>query len=97
MFFFNFATLLNTGALCVVTAYLEVEIDGEKAKEMYPFRKELVGKRFLFVRSSEKGSRPSSRSTRASNPIDYQWKSGVIRACNEKDSHAKELQVSGEK
>ena len=91
----SFATIINSGGLCITSGAREVKIDGGKSKEMYPFRKELVGKRFLFVRSSDKGSRPSSRSTRASNSLDLQWKSGVIRACNEKDCNAKELQVSG--
>lgn len=53
---------------------------------------ELVGKRFLCVR--EKNSlRPNSRSSRVSNPLDYQWKVGVIRACSEKDIHHPELKV----
>lgn len=54
---------------------------------------ELVGKRFLCVR--EKNSlRPNSRSSRVSNPLDYQWKVGVIRACSDKDVHHLELKVS---
>lgn len=60
---------------------------------MYAFRQaELVGKRFLCVR--EKNSlRPNSRSSRVSNPLGYQWKVGVIRACSEKDFHHPELKV----
>ena len=60
---------------------------------MYAFRQaELVGKRFLCVR--EKNSlRPNSRSSRVSNPLGYQWKVGVIRACSEKDFHHRELKV----
>lgn len=92
----SFATIINTGGLCIISGAREVKIDGGKSKEMYPFRKELVGKRFLFVRSNDKGPRPNSRSTRASNSLDFQWKSGIIRACSEKDCNAKELQVSGE-
>ena len=59
---------------------------------MYAFRQALVGKRFLCVR--EKNSlRPNSRSSRVSNPLDYQWKAGVIRACSDKDFHHPELKV----
>ena len=53
---------------------------------------ELVGKRFLCVR--EKNSlRPNSRSSRVSNPLDYQWKVGVIRTCTDKDINHPELKV----
>ena len=60
---------------------------------MYAFRQaELVGKRFLCVRVKN-ALRPNSRSSRVSNPLDYQWKVGVIRACSEKDFHHPELKV----
>ncbi|XP_078359061.1 uncharacterized protein LOC144643626 isoform X2 [Oculina patagonica] len=60
---------------------------------MYAFRQaELVGKRFLCVRVKN-AHRPNSRSSRVSNPLDYQWKVGVIRACNETDFHHPELKV----
>lgn len=60
---------------------------------MFPFRQvELVGKRFLSVR--EKNSfRRNSRSSRVSNPLDYEWTTGVIRSCSEKDAHHPELKV----
>lgn len=60
---------------------------------MYAFRQaELVGKRFLCVR--EKNTlRPNSRSRRVANPLDYQWKVGVIRVCSEKDFNHPELKV----
>lgn len=60
---------------------------------MYSFRQaELVGKRFLCVRQKN-SLRPNSRSSRVSNPLDYQWKVGVIRSCSEKDPHHPELKV----
>ncbi|XP_032237304.2 uncharacterized protein LOC5512047 isoform X2 [Nematostella vectensis] len=60
--------------------------------KMYPCRKELVGKRFLCV--EEKNSqRSKSRSSKPSNPLDYPWKSGIIRACTEKESDHPELKV----
>lgn len=60
---------------------------------MYAFRQaELVGKRFLCVRAKN-CLRPNSRSSRVSNPLDYQWKVGVIRTCNEQDVQHPELKV----
>ena len=60
---------------------------------MYPFRKELVGKRFLCVREKSTNNRPNSRSSRLSNPLEYQWKCGIIRACTEEDSNDPEQKV----
>lgn len=53
---------------------------------MYPIRKELVGKRFMCVADKTQNGRPNSRSNRASNPLDYAWRCGIIRACTEEDS-----------
>lgn len=63
-------------------------------KMNYPIRKELVGKRFMCVRDrTTQNSRQNSRSNRFSNPLDYTWKCGIIRACTEQDSNDIEQKV----
>lgn len=73
---------------CSIQRCILVVAERRSCVKMYPIRKDLVGKRFMCVpdKTTQNG-RPNSRSNRSTNPLDYTWKCGIIRACTEEDSN----------